>query len=319
MSAQIDVPKYTYLKRGVYYFVMLLIVAVSSGFVSSSYGKNWNAGSSDQLPTTWSAWDWDISCSVDSGAISFSKGKAVFTQSKNRCAPVGPMAQRAEINTKKIEITEPVQITFQSKFRYSTEQPNKFTIFQIHDGRNSCAPPFMLDVDKKGRLHIKGAYQIEPWDGFSEYVEKCIDTNLDMQRYSDDRFVSKNGNVHHLQVILDFDGKGNFHVLVMLDQQLVLTGSYQTDQRYQVYPRQYFKHGNYSRYFYDYQLTSEYELNESQTDIASILSLAKPLDTGFGGEHWEPYQSGVITPDEQLQNQACKDPVFAAMMGAKCK
>ena len=150
-------------------------------------------------------------------------------------------------------------------------------------------------------------------------MEKCVDTNLDMQRFSDDRFVSRNGNVHHLQVILDFDGKGNFHALVMLDQQLVLTGKYQTDQQYQVYPRQYLKHGNYSRYFYDYQLISEYELNESQTDITSILLLAKPLDNGFGGEHWEPCQSGVITPDEQLQNQACKDPVFASMMGAKCK
>ena len=124
MSAQIDAPKYTYLKRGVYYFVMLLIVAVSSGFVSSSYGKNWNAGSSDQLPTTWSAWDWDVSCSVDSGAISFSKGKAVFTQSKNRCAPVGPMAQRAEINTKKLKLLS----LFKSHSKVnSATQPNSPT------------------------------------------------------------------------------------------------------------------------------------------------------------------------------------------------
>lgn len=307
---------YYYLKHGVYYLVLLFTIGLFFGFVNNSYGKNWNTGSSDQLPTTW---DWQVSCSVDSGAISFSKGEAIFTQSKNRCGSVGPMAQRAEIKTKKIEITEPVQISFQTEFRYSTEQPNKFTIFQIHDGRNSCAPPFMVDVDGNGELDIKGGYQIEPWDGISEYVEKCVDTDLNKQRFAGDHIVSREGGTHRLKVIIDFDGEGNFHALVLLDQQLVLSGKYETDEQYQVYQQQYFKHGNYSRNLYDYKLVSKYELGESKVDFESLISSATPLDTKFGGAYWEPFQNGVVVPEGQLQNEACRDPVFASMMGTKCE
>ena len=207
--------------------------------------RNIYFGTPDQLTT------WIVSCSVDSGAIKGGGNEWVFTTSKNRCKG-GIYEQRAEINTKgSLSTKKKTQYRFQSYFRMTSDAREKFDIFQIHDSRDGCAPPLKVNVQPSGRIKLRADYKTGPG-------EQCVRNVMKSSGLGKTK-IKRDGREYKLDVLLDFDGKGGFHVAVYIDDRFEVSGKYDPPQGkgFHISRYFYFKHGVYSRHIFDYRLTSQ--------------------------------------------------------------
>lgn len=195
--------------------------------------------------------NWRVSCGADPGAIS-KKGRTwTFRTSTNKC-PGGIFKQRAELATDKISPRHKGAYKFNSTISMRSNADNKFSIFQIHDGRYGCAPPLKVNVERNGHLKLTGDYKIGSAPG-----ENCVRDVLTSSGRSAAR-IRRDGTEHKLDVIVDFDGQGGFRVFVYLDDTLQINGAYnpERDKGYFQSEFFYFKHGNYSQYMFEYELVS---------------------------------------------------------------
>ena len=200
---------------------------------------------------------WRISCSVDKGSITGKDNNWIFRTSKNKCKG-GTFQQRSEINTKKaISPRLKAKYNFQSIFsmqggKYEFEQ---FDIFQIHDGRDGCAPPLKVTVQGDGKLVLRSDYQT----GSGEKCERDIMQSSGQSK----NWIDRDGTEYKLNVVLYFDGKSGFDVQVFLNENLEVSGKY-TPPKGKGYTQSkyfYFKHGVYSRNMFKYELKSTISMN----------------------------------------------------------
>lgn len=191
--------------------------------------------------------EWSISCSVDEGAIT-RKGKVWrFSTSANRC-PGGSWKQRAELSTRHEKPNLKGAYLFTSHVAVTSRQPTRFDIFQIHDGRRSCAPPLKVTVLRSGQLEL--------WSDVEFKNGSCIYGKL-TKRPSSGR-MRFDGTEHELKILLNFDGKGGFDTTVWLDGKVEATGRYDQPTQANTFhsTKFYFKHGAYSQKMFNYVLTS---------------------------------------------------------------
>ena len=200
--------------------------------------------------------DWKISCTVDDGSITGGGADWVFTTSKNRCLGDKTNKQRAEINTKKaISLSTKGKYNFQAIFTMNSARNEKFDIFQIHDGRDGCAPPLKVNIQANGKLRLYSDYQKGP----GEQCERDVMQSTGLGKTS----IKLDGTEYKLNVILDFDGKSGFDIEVHINDVLEVSGKYFPPEGsgYIKSKYFYFKHGVYSRNMFDYELKSKISMN----------------------------------------------------------
>ena len=141
----------------------------------------------------------------------------------------------------------------------TSDQIEKFDIFQIHDGRDGCAPPLKVNVQPSGRLKLRSDYKTGPG-------EQCVRNVIKSSGLGKTK-IKRDGSEYKLDVLLDFDGQGGFHVAVYIDDRFEVSGRYDPPKGNGYYvPRYfYFKHGVYSRRIFDYQLTSEMSMRRIES------------------------------------------------------
>ena len=191
---------------------------------------------------------WRISCGADPGTV-VKKGKDWhFKTSSNHCSG-GIFNQRAELSTKHVSPTHRGTYQFTSLISMVGGVGQKFSIFQIHDGRHGCAPPFKVTVLKSGFLELTS--DIKLGEG-----EACKRGHLNVQR-SPNKFVA-DGREQEFKVLIDFDGAGNFDAIVWLDGRVQANGRYEiSSQNNRFKPkRYYFKHGVYSQHQFPFEMVS---------------------------------------------------------------
>lgn len=192
---------------------------------------------------------WSVSCGVDNGAI-VKKGKTrIFTTSSNHCGG-GMFAQRAEISSKKVSRNHKGAYLFSTTVSMTNARNERFDIFQMHDGRDGCAPPLKVTVMPNGKFKLEADYKTGPG-------ESCI-RDVMPQKVSGVRF-KRNGQPQKLDVVVRFLGNSRFDVQVSLDGQVAAVGSYEPPEGPGFVPSKffYFKHGVYSLNMFDYQLVSQ--------------------------------------------------------------
>ena len=194
---------------------------------------------------------WKISCGVDKGAI-VKKGKTwTFRTSSNHCVG-GTFNQRAELTSDRVKPNHKGSYRFQSFVSITSSKTERFDIFQIHDGRNGCAPPLKLEVQPNGQLTLTGDYKIGDEPG-----ENCVRDIVSSSGGSKARF-KRDGTEQKLDVIVSFTGDSGFDVFVLVDDAQQLSGSYRysADKGYFRSKYFYFKHGVYSKNPFPYTLVS---------------------------------------------------------------
>ena len=106
--------------------------------------------------------NWIISCTVDKDSIVDNYPNYIFKTSKNKCSGDKTYKQRAEIvSGKALPLSSKVAYDFQSDFTFEGDTDQKFDIFQMHDGRDSCAPPLKVEVQKGGEIRLIGDYRLK--------------------------------------------------------------------------------------------------------------------------------------------------------------
>ena len=143
-------------------------------FSSNVYAKQKYFGAPNQIT------DWKISCTVDKGSIIDNYPNYFFKTSNNRCSGDKTYKQRAEIvSGKALPLSTKVAYDFQSDFTFEGDTDQKFDIFQMHDGRDSCAPPLKISVLKKGEIRLIGDYRLkyDYKEGDKEQCERDIITH----------------------------------------------------------------------------------------------------------------------------------------------
>lgn len=195
---------------------------------------------------------WKVSCGVDAGAIK-KKGKSyTFSTSSNHCKSRGTFTQRAEIYGSDIKVNQPMNYLFSTTLRFDSTVKKDFTLFQIHDGRLSCAPPLKLDWRADNRMGFYSSYSLD------KGVHDCVENRkMISERFSGPR-LKRDGTAYDLKILLEFDGASGFETTVFLDGVKVLSGEYDppTDPRFFKSSKFYMKHGSYSRDVWSYRLTS---------------------------------------------------------------
>lgn len=202
--------------------------------------------------------DWKISCKrVDSGSIIRKKNNWTFKTSKNYCAG-GEWKQRAEIiSVYALSTRTAAKYNFQSFFDMESssfwaeyDKNEKFDIFQIHDGRMGCAPPLKVNIQKDGRIKLRGDYKLGPG-------ENCIYDIIKSTGRGSTKIL-RDGTKYKLNVILDFDGNGGFKVEVYINDGYEVSGEYKFKEGKGYIKSRYFafKHGVYSRLKFPYVLNS---------------------------------------------------------------
>ncbi|MBL4875420.1 MAG: hypothetical protein JKY10_02835, partial [Cohaesibacteraceae bacterium] len=191
---------------------------------------------------------WKISCGADQGSIVKKGDTWTFKTSSNRCTG-GIFKQRAEIKSGDVRPTIKGTYRFSSTISMNAQKRQKFDIFQIHDGRSSCAPPLKVTVHPTGRIKLDSHYRTTS--------RKC-EINSSISGGTSAKRLSFNGKKHLLQIDISFDGKGGFGVIVRLDGKQQIKGQYNPPQgkNYFKSKRFYFKHGVYSRHPFEYVMTS---------------------------------------------------------------
>ncbi len=195
--------------------------------------------------------NWDVSCNVDRGSIERRGADYTFRTSANHCTG-GIFAQRAEIFSSTISVNRAVTYLFETTVAMTTQSTEPFVLFQIHDGRNGCAPPLSVRWKSDNTLGFDSDYTRD------QGMDGCVENRaLRDQRYTGAR-LQRNGTPHKLQVLLTFDGNGNFDVVVYMDGAGVLQGRYEPSSNpgFVSSSRFYMKHGVYSQRVWSYEMTS---------------------------------------------------------------
>ena len=192
---------------------------------------------------------WKTSCSVDSGSITKKGRSYTFKTSTNRCSG-GTYTQRAEIKTDNLRPNVKAAYLLETNIAMTSNSTEKFDIFQIHDGRDGCAPPLKVQVAPNGTIRLQSAVKLGPGE---QCLPQTRTTGSNRVR------VKRDGTVHNLQILIAFDGKGGFESTVWLDEQLAVNGSYVRPDTPGAFISKYFyfKHGVYSLNMFDYVMTSE--------------------------------------------------------------
>ena len=202
--------------------------------------------------------DWKISCKkVDKGSIVRKKNNYIFKTSKNYC-PEGDWKQRAElISVYALSTNTKAQYNFQSYFNMKSDywwpgydNHEKFDIFQIHDGRDGCAPPLKVNIQPDGKIKLRGDYKKGPG-------EKCVYDIIKSTGRGKTK-IKRDGTEYKLNILLDFDGNGGFEVEVYINDEFEVSGEYRFEAGLGYIKSRYFafKHGVYSRFKFPYVLDS---------------------------------------------------------------
>lgn len=194
---------------------------------------------------------WKTSCSVDPGSIVRTGSSYVFKTSRNRCQG-GIYDQRAEIRSSDISVARRSDQLFSATVSMTTASNEPFVIFQIHDGRDGCAPPMSLRWTSGNTLSFDSDYTM------NRKMQGCVpNISLRHASYKGPR-LKRDGTPHDLKVALQFDGNGGFDVNVSLDGEPAIAGKYEpsSDKRYFRSRKFYMKHGVYSRNLFEYELKS---------------------------------------------------------------
>ena len=193
---------------------------------------------------------WQISCGVDKGSIQKSGKTRIFRTSANYCSG-GVFNQRAEISSGRVSSNHIGRYQFSSTLSMKARKNEKFDIFQMHDGRDGCAPPLKVTVLPSGRVELRADYKTGPG-------ESCIRDVFAQSKRSNVVF-KRNGEPQQLDAVIDFLGEQNFSVQVYLDGILAAEGSYAPPkgQGFITSKFFYFKHGVYSRRMFEYELISD--------------------------------------------------------------
>lgn len=192
--------------------------------------------------------DWNISCGVDKGAI-VKKGRTwTFRTSSNQCTG-GVFNQRAEISTDRVKPTLKGAYLFRSYVTMTTRSNEKYDIFQIHDGRDGCAPPLKVTVLSSGRILLASDFKTGPG-------ESCVRGQLTNRTSKDP--IRRDGTEQLLEILVDFDGNSGFEVTIWVDGVFQINGSYRlpANKGYMESKKFYFKHGVYSYRVFQYELIS---------------------------------------------------------------
>lgn len=192
--------------------------------------------------------NWKVSCGADSGSIRHAQDVWTFRTSSNHCSG-GIFNQRAEIATDSVPPSHVGAYLFTTRVAMRSPEPEKFAIFQIHDGRHGCAPPLTVTVERDGRLFLVS--DVKTGKG-----ESCIRGQLSDRRSA--TRLRRDGTEQELKVLIEFTGTGGFHATIWIDGAMQLSGSFSSDATPPAYkPRKfYFKHGVYSQNRFPYTLTS---------------------------------------------------------------
>ena len=229
------------------YSIIIIII-----FGSNAYAMDKYFGAPNKIT------DWRISCSVDKGSIVDNYPNYIFKTSKNRCSG-GTYNQRAEITTRKaITLKTKAKYNFQSIFSIidsSQGFEEKFDIFQIHDGRDGCAPPLKVNIQPNGVLRLYADYKTGP----GEQCEKDV-----ISSEIGETLIIRDGTQYKLNVLLNFDGKAGFDVDVYINDKLEVSGKYEppVGKKYKYSKHYYFKHGVYSKYMFDYEMKSKISMKK---------------------------------------------------------
>ena len=216
--------------------------------------------------TRWLPADWNTSCGVDPGSITRDGNTWTFKTSKNKCSG-GIFNQRAEISTHKHKLPPNVQGKYEFETMF-TFKDNSFMwtegcdIFQIHDGRDGCAPPLKVGFLRDGTIRVVADYKTGPG-------ESCIRDVMFKTGYqtrgSDTTKLLRNGVTQYkLNVVLDFDGEGGFDVEVYLNDILEIKDQYTPPETGYRSKHFFFKHGVYSKNIFDYKLISTMNMKRIQ-------------------------------------------------------
>ena len=225
--------------------------------------------------------NWIISCTVDKGSIVDNYPNYIFKTSKNKCSGDKTYKQRAEIVSKKaLPPSTKVAYDFQSDFTFEGDTDQKFDIFQIHDGRDSCAPPLKVEVQKRGGIRLMADYRLK-YDYKEGDKEQC-ERDIIKSKVINDIKIQKNGKKNKLNVVLIFHGSSNFDVGVFVNDKFVISGRYAPPQGKGYYKSKYFyfKHGNYSRYKFDYTINSKIKMIKLDKNDSKIKSIVKSFEAG---------------------------------------
>ena len=234
------------------YLVIIIFIFGSNAFAKQKY-----FGAPNKIS------DWTFSCSPDKGSIEDNYPSYVFKTSKNNknVCKGGIYNQRAEILSKKaLSLSTRAKYDFQTVFSFQDKSksfyPEKFDIFQIHDGRNGCAPPLKVNIQSSGQLRLYADYKTGPGEQCQKDVIKS--TGLGTTQ------IKRDGTEYKLNVLLNFDGKSGFDVDVYLDDKLEVSGKYSppTGNKYVASKYFYFKHGVYSRNMFDYEMKSKISMKK---------------------------------------------------------
>lgn len=191
---------------------------------------------------------WSISCGADNGSIRYKRSEDVWTfkQSKNYCSG-GFFKQRSELTSDSVSPRLKKSYLFESNITFSSQSNEPFSIFQLHDGRDGCAPPASILVNENGNIFITSDVKTGPG-------ENCIRGTLG--NVSKD-IVKRDGTEQNFRVLFDFDGQGGFVVSVWLDGKLQITDKYIPVKEAYTSSKYYFKHGVYSKNVFNYVMTSK--------------------------------------------------------------
>jgi hypothetical protein len=214
--------------------------------------------------------NWYISCDADDGAIKKKGNSFYFSESKNNCGKPSKhkWQQRSEIASG-AESNFKGKISFKYTLSLISSSKEKFTFFQIHDGRESCAPPLKIDWTEMNSIRLESHYKI-----IGKGEEYCVPNwNMRNAKALYPIVLRRDGTKYDVELLLDFDGEGNFTVEIFVDDELALVSAYQRDATFasvkteggltvinpvfEKFDKLYFKQGSYSFRFFNYDLNFE--------------------------------------------------------------
>lgn len=232
--------------------------------------------------------DWKIKCQYGKETITGTGGSRIFKTSPNYCnckkeinniciegskilsTGIGQWEQRAELITKNgLSVKSKVNYIFKTKFSFISNNNEKFSIFQIHDDRNKCAPPLKVDIGFSGRLSFA-----------SDYIKNNFCISSDLQTHQMGKtIIKRDGTEYELKVLLFFDGKGGFIVEVYLDDNLEISGIYTPPTGKEYFKSKFFRfnHGVYSKKIFDYEMKSDFSMTKANITPTIDVSFLKNL------------------------------------------
>jgi hypothetical protein len=217
----------------------LTLVALCSA--SPSAAQHWRAVNMN----------WRVSCAVDAGSLTQSRDTYVFRTSRNHCSG-GIFRQRSELTTDTISVTQPMRYMFETTLQMITASNEPFIVFQVHDGRDGCAPPVSVRWQANGTLSFDSDYTM------GRGMDGCVPNNaLRSAAYTGAR-LRRDGTPHHFRALFRFDGQGGFDIVIEADSRRALSGNYApaSNARFVRSQQFFFKHGVYSQNTWPYELTS---------------------------------------------------------------